>query len=116
MTHDPNHDLFSDGDARELIALARAVSEACTDLASVAEEAAEFQWRAAPIPRPRDDTSERAKGGHSDPTSTIALDDRRLALRAAILGALRDLDKARSRASAAAAHVREALDQWHGGK
>lgn len=43
------------------------------------------QWTAAPVARSREDTTERAKNMRSDPTSAIALDSDRIALRAQVV-------------------------------
>jgi hypothetical protein len=72
------------------------------------------QWMPSHTPRPRDDTSERSQGGHGDPTSSIVVDDRRLALRAAMDAADHALVKAERVLSAATAHLQLAADRWHG--
>ena len=57
--------------AKETLLLARSLGEA-----------EEIQWTAAPIPKPREDTTERSKGDrHGDPTLDTVLDERRLAVR-----------------------------------
>lgn len=47
-------------------------------------ETVEAQWQPGKTPVPREDTTERSQGMTSDPTPTIAADQRRLALRAAV--------------------------------
>ncbi|GAA2843999.1 hypothetical protein Acy02nite_68690 [Actinoplanes cyaneus] len=62
----------------QLVAWARAEADA---LDMVIPAAVEAQWTAAPVARPRDDTTERAKNQRADPTSDVALDTARQALR-----------------------------------
>lgn len=46
------------------------------------------QWTASPVPRPREDTTERSHGGPPpNPTADLVLDPRRLALREAVVRA-----------------------------
>jgi hypothetical protein len=85
-------------------ALGRAVATEALALASLIGEASEIQWQAGFTPKPREDTAERSRGGHSDPTVNIVADERRLAVRQAVelsdqlLGeALKALVKARRR-------------------
>lgn len=78
-------------------------------------EAEAVQWDpAARRPQARDDTTERSKGGHGDPTADVALDERRLALRDAVEEARLRLQIAATGVSAADRHLREALDAWAG--
>ena len=83
-------------------------------LAQSMQKADAIQWEAAPIPRPSDDTTERAKGGHGDPTQAIALDDRRLAVRAQYDAAMAALDTAYAAVRAARRHLDGAVDAWEG--
>lgn len=53
-------------------------------LAPVLDKALAAQWSVPPARRPDEDTAERSKGPHSDPTLGIALDERRLALSAQV--------------------------------
>ena len=85
MTNDPNAALFEDPAEADLEALLRIVLAECQALGEALPEAYASQWKPAPIPKPREDTTERAKGGHADPTPSVALDGRRLALRAQVL-------------------------------
>jgi len=97
--------------------LARAVRRLASGalvLARTTADAQAVQWDASPVPRPRDDTSERAKGGHSDPTPLVTFDDRRLAVREAVKGAVRALDAAAQAAEEANRAVEEALESWAG--
>jgi len=85
-------------------ALGRAVASEALALALLIGEASEIQWQPANTPRPREDTTERSRGGHSDPTVNIVADERRLAVRKAVVAsdhllgeALKALVRARKR-------------------
>ena len=92
----------------------RSFTEEAVFLARSAAEAEEIQWTAAPIPKPREDTTQRAKGGHGDPTLDIVLDERRLVVREAFEEASRALQEL----TTGAANVRRKLDaaiaSWNG--
>jgi hypothetical protein len=77
MNSDPI-ERIEDADLRALVAMIRAEADL---LAERLDDARDLQWLPSVVPRPRDDTSERGKGGHSDPTPIVALDERRLAIR-----------------------------------
>jgi hypothetical protein len=62
----------------------RDLTEAAIELARVVEAAEAVQWKPAPVAKPRDDTTERAAGGHGDPTFSTVADERRLAVREAV--------------------------------
>lgn len=62
----------------------RELAEAAVELARVVDAAEAVQWKPAPVAKPRDDTTERASGGHGDPTFSTAADERRLAVREAV--------------------------------
>jgi hypothetical protein len=92
----------------------RAVAREALLLASTLTEAEAIQWSPSPVPKPREDTTQRAKGGHGDPTLAIVLDDRRMAVRSAV-------EAAHAKLAALAEEVRttrealgEAVDQWNG--
>lgn len=74
-----------------LVDWTRAEADALAELIPAAVDA---QWVAPPQHRPRLDTTERAKGGHSDPTPAITLDERRLALRLQVIRSERALREA----------------------
>jgi len=83
--------------------IVRDLAERALLLAAELPKAEGIQWTAAPVIRPRDDTVERASGGHGDPTFATVADDRRLGVRAAVLasydaleGAVRALETARA--------------------
>lgn len=83
-------------------------------LAASIDKAQAIQWEAAPIPKPHDDTTERAKGGHGDPTGSIALDERRLAVRAQHDYALASLDVATAAARSARRQLDAVIAAWEG--
>jgi len=62
----------------------RELLDAATELARSLEAAEAVQWKPAPIPKPADDTTERASGGHGDPTFQTVSDARRLDVRSAV--------------------------------
>lgn len=94
--------------------IVRSVAEEALELASLLDRAQGVQWSPAPIPRPRVDTTERSRGGHGDPTADIALDDRRLAVRAAVVSAEVALEKAVREMTAAQSAVRRSLARYYG--
>ena len=77
-------------------------------------DALKYQWEAPPVPRPANDTSERSKGPVSDPTPQIALDGRRLALRATVLEAERAVVRIRAVVSELADRVEGSVARWEG--
>ncbi len=54
------------------------------DAATLLDQASEAQWRRGYAPARREDTTERASGGHSDPTPATVADERRLEVRDAV--------------------------------
>jgi hypothetical protein len=74
--------------------IVRDLAERALLLAAELPKAEGIQWTAAPVPRPREDTTERASGGHGDPTFATVSDDRRLAVRAAVLTSYDALEQA----------------------
>lgn len=83
-------------------------------LRTLAGPAGPAQYERAPIPSLVDDTTERAKGGHGDPTPGIVVDTRRLALRAAIIAAEREIASAVDALAKARADVDAAFARWEG--
>lgn len=92
----------------------RAFTEEAVFLARSAAEAEEIQWTAAPIPKPREDTTQRAKGGHGDPTLDIVLDERRLAVRLRYEEARVVLQELTSQAADARRNLDAAIASWNG--
>jgi|GEM_PF-6698134 len=72
------------------------------------------QWRAGKSPVAKEDTTERSKGLTSDPTPSIVVDTRRLALRVAAIEAEQALAKAALTLQAAERHLNEAFEKWQG--
>lgn len=62
----------------------RELVDAATELARSLEAAEAVQWKPAPVPKPHEDTTERASGGHGDPTWQTVADERRLVVRDAV--------------------------------
>ncbi len=78
-------------------------------------EAEEIQWTAAPIPKPREDTTERSKGGPpADTTMATVLDARRLAVRDAVVKAHESLAEAVERAKVARRELDSTIAAWNG--
>lgn len=72
------------------------------------------QWRAGKSPVPKEDTTERSKGLTSDPTPSITVDSRRMALRLAVIEAEQALEKAGRNLQAAERHLNDAFEKWQG--
>ena len=83
-------------------------------LASALGRAEAVQWQPAPTPKPREDTTERSRGIHSDPTAQTATDPRRLALRAAVVTAELALAATATAAEDARIGVEVALRNYYG--
>lgn len=83
-------------------------------LAQSLNTAADIQWEPSPVPKPREDTSQRASGGHGDPTGDIVLDARRLALRDAVSDAERVLAHYAAELRRARVNVEDAVARWNG--
>ncbi|QOP64344.1 hypothetical protein SEA_LONDON_41 [Arthrobacter phage London] len=76
--------------------------------------ASEIQWEPSHTPKPREDTSQRASGGHGDPTGDIVMDARRLALRDAVGDAETVLARYAAELRAARVNVDRAVARWNG--
>ena len=83
-------------------------------IARVLDAASEIQWEAAPIPKPREDTTQRASGGHGDPTGDIVLDPRRQAVREAVKDAERALAQHLAILRDARHKLTTAVEAWNG--
>ncbi|QOI66961.1 hypothetical protein SEA_GARDENSTATE_49 [Microbacterium phage GardenState] len=92
----------------------RSMGEAVIHLADSLAHAEEVQYLKPAAPSTRQDTPEKAKGGVSRPTEDIALDPRRLALRARVIEAEQLTDGISARAEAAANALDAALREWAG--
>lgn len=87
---------------------------AARELALALAEADAAQWLPAVVVKPHEDTTERSQGAYSDPTFATATDERRLAVRAAVVEAeraLHDLTRAVERVTH---EVDAAVDAWAG--
>lgn len=74
----------------------------------------DVQWEPSPVPKPREDTTQRASGGHGDPTGDIVLDARRLAVREAATAAESVLTRYAAELRLARVNVEEAVARWNG--
>lgn len=93
---------------------ARTVAEEALRLAVALNAAEHIQWERSPVPAPRDDTTQRATGGHGDPTGDIVLDPRRMALREAVRDAERLLTENARALRRARLNLLDAVDRWNG--
>lgn len=104
----------SDRDPR-LDALARVIEKEAEALKDVLPAALARQWSASPVPRPREDTPQRASGERpSDPTADTVLDPRRLAVRGTVIRAERVLLDAAAALRAARLAVVRAVETFDG--
>jgi hypothetical protein len=101
--------------SQPLPATLRDLTAAALTLARLLNEADDVQWQRSIVPQPRDDTSERARGGHSDPTADIVADERRLALRAQVVAGQILLESATRAMLAVSRRLERALEKWNGG-
>lgn len=76
--------------------------------------AIDVMYSASPRPRSREDTAERAKNQTSDPTSTIALDEPRLALREQVIRSERAIRNAVIVLRGVRLGLEHALAAWEG--
>lgn len=114
MTTDPTYLATIDPADADLEALAALVVEESRRLAGMLPDALASQWSASPIPKPRDDTTERSKGAPSDPTAAVALDGRRLRLRAQVIESERVLRDAAIAVVGVRRGLERTLGAWHG--
>lgn len=89
MTELRQFDLYADPDQLRLGGLIEWARAELADLERVVPAATEAQWTAPPRVQPADDTPQRSKGIHSDPTPSIALSDHRLRLRDQVISSER---------------------------
>ena len=87
---------------------------AARDLALALEEADAVQWLPAVVAQPHEDMTERSLGIASDPTFATATDERRLAVRAAVVDAELAMRNLVHAIDAAARAVDAAVDAWAG--
>lgn len=79
-----NEALYEDERDATLEGLVRLIREETDALAELLPDALRRQWTVSPVPKPREDTAERASGDRSDPTGDTALDGRRLDVRESV--------------------------------
>lgn len=89
-------------------------TESFVRLAALAADAEAVQWDPSRSIQPREDSPARSSGDISNPTLDTAVDPHRLAVRAAFTEAVRALEDASERASAAARLLEDALAAWAG--
>lgn len=77
-------DLFDDERDAHLERLVEIIRQETDALAALVPEAISRQWTTSPVPRPREDTTERGSGHRSDPTGDTVLDGRRLSVRESV--------------------------------
>jgi hypothetical protein len=92
----------------------RIVADEALRLMLALNTADEIQWERSPIPQPREDTTQRASGGHGDPTGDIVLDPRRLAVREAVTHAEETLLMFATALRHARENVEQAVARWNG--
>lgn len=98
-----------------LDALVSIIREETEALHRLIPGASDRQWSASPVPRPREDTSERSSGDRpADPTADVVLDARRLALRAEVIRSERSLREAAIRLRAARKGLDRAIARFDG--
>lgn len=111
---DPNAHLFADDRDPLISHVLRRFAEEVETLEALLPQALAVQWSPSPIPRPRDDTTERASGGHGDPTLAVVVDDRRLALREQITRSREVLADGTARVRGVRLALSRALLEWEG--
>ncbi|WDS51685.1 hypothetical protein SEA_BARNSTORMER_48 [Microbacterium phage Barnstormer] len=92
----------------------RTTGDAVTRLVHALAHAAEVQYDRPAGPSTRGESPERAKGGVSRPTEDIAMDERRLKLRAAVIEAELELEGMEATALEQATRLEDALTEWAG--
>ena len=94
--------------------LLEAIALAYADIEALLDESEDAQWQQAPYASSRDEARIRGKGTVTDPTSSIALDGRRLRLRAAVVQAERELAETLKRLHQTHDRLEKSLDRWAG--
>lgn len=100
--------------APSLPTVVRSIATEAAKLAALVATVEDAQWQPSTTPRPREDTTERSKGGHSDPTVNIVADTARLVLREAVEAASARLTETVRVLAANRAALETAIDKWHG--
>ncbi|WP_336628481.1 MULTISPECIES: DUF7169 domain-containing protein [unclassified Microbacterium] len=92
----------------------RTLGEAVTEFADALAHAEEVQWLRPAAPSLRQETSEKAKGGISNPTADITADERRLRVRAAVITGEVVAQSVTQDLATSATTLREAVTDWAG--
>lgn len=92
----------------------KSIVQTALDIKTLLSESDVAQWQRSHSPQPYDDTTERSRGGHSDPTADIVSDPRRLELREAVQAAEKALGDADLALRKAKDTLDVALDKWAG--
>jgi hypothetical protein len=108
--------LFEGDRDTRLEGLVRLIREETDALAELLPAAIGRQWTVSPVPRPREDTAERASGGRSDPTGDTALDGRRLDVRESVRRAEALLQESAVRTRGIRLFMEEAIARYDGEK
>lgn len=110
-------DLYDDSRDERLEELVQMIRDETDALAELLPSALVRQWRASPVPVPREDTTERSKGDRaSDPTGDAALDGRRMAVRATVRDAEALLRQTAARARGVRLGMERAVAAWDGSR
>jgi hypothetical protein len=99
----------------KLVGTLRQVAEEAFRLGSIMETAEDVQWMPSSVPRPREDTTERASGGYSDPTLNTVTDPRRLAVREVMVKSEAALAETRVTIIRLREELESVLENWNGG-
>ncbi|BCJ41700.1 hypothetical protein GCM10010168_53020 [Actinoplanes ianthinogenes] len=107
-------DLFPATEAPDLPSLLRAVQMELKELGTIIPIATEAQWTAAPVARPREDTTERASGSISDPTGDAATCAKRLKVRDQLVRSEHVLQRVHRALEDVRRGLGSAVDTWTG--
>lgn len=114
MHHTPVEPLFDEVQDAEIDALLAVLGREITILSTVLPEALARQWEASPVPKPREDTTQRASGLRPNPTADIVFDSRRMAVRETVLGSTAVLREAVVRVRGARRALEIAVERFDG--
>lgn len=98
-----------------MIGILQEIHDLLSETESLLLEGQDDQWDAPPYATSRDDTTERGSGGSPvNPTASIALDGRRLRLRAAVVKAERELTAVHTALGRQKYDLTRAIAGWKG--
>lgn len=92
----------------------RKLGESVTEFADALAHAEEVQYLRPAAPSLRQETTEKAKGGISNPTADITADERRLRVRAAVISGEIGAQRIATTADELARELRAAVTDWAG--